>query len=457
MNAPVGSPTASILVVADDVTGANAAAAAFARAGLSAVTVGNHEPLAVIADFAPRFDVVVVSSDSRHCTPQESQRRVTAIVRAGWPARLVCNRVDTTLRGTVGPSTAAMLATVSELSGRRAVALCAPAHPTAGRHTVDGTQLLHGRRLEDTELAHDPRNPMRTSDIASILSDGTGLRTGHVPLRLVTGPRDALVSAIRGLVDTVDVLVVDAIAEEHLAWAAKAAVEAAGDVTWVGVDPGPGSLELARSLSLTAQQALRRPPVLAVSGSATVLTRSQLRRLVNDGGTRVVRATFDSRSLRLDVGATATMLEETLGKAAGGEVVVLATVLDDADVIVLPPSAAEALPTDLATVVRRAMHGHPVAGLFTSGGDVTAAVLAELGARGLEVEGEVAPLAVTGALVGGAWDGTPVVTKGGLVGDSSTIVACINHLLRRAEITRRHVIAAGAALPPKPSISTSAH
>jgi len=54
----------------------------------------------------------------------------------------------------------------------------------------------------------------------------------------------------------------------------------------------------------------------------------------------------------------------------------------------------------------------------------------------------VVPLAVAGSLVGGPWDGLQVVTKGGLVGDASTMVACIDHLRRNADVHRRQVTAA---------------
>jgi uncharacterized protein YgbK (DUF1537 family) len=97
------------------------------------------------------------------------------------------------------------------------------------------------------------------------------------------------------------------------------------------------------------------------------------------------------------------------------------------------------------------MERHPVDGLFTTGGDVTAAVLAELESHGLEISGEVVPLAVAGTVVGGPWDGLDVVTKGGLVGDVGTTVACLDHLRRSVELARRHVPSAETSAPERPS------
>ena len=139
---------ADVLVVADDLTGANAAAAGFAHAGFRAVTASAGEHAEVVAEMVSRFDVVVATTDSRHLDPATARERVGRVVRAGWPARLVANRIDTTLRGNVGATTREVIERVAELTGSRTVLLCAPAHPDAGRQTIGGMQLLDGRRLE---------------------------------------------------------------------------------------------------------------------------------------------------------------------------------------------------------------------------------------------------------------------------------------------------------------------
>jgi len=140
--------------------------------------------------------------------------------------------------------------------------------------------------------------------------------------------------------------------------------------------------------------------------------------------------------------ATADALAEAMTAAGPGEVVLLATVLDDADIISTRPGDAARLPGALARAVRLALRQRPADGLFATGGDVSAALLAELGAQGLDVEEELVPLAVAGTLVGGPFAGLPVVTKGGLVGDPGTTSACVTHLRRMAAAARRQVPAA---------------
>ena len=116
--------------------------------------------------------------------------------------------------------------------------------------------------------------------------------------------------------------------------------------------------------------------------------------------------------------------------------------LDDTDVHRTTAEDADRIPRELARAVRRNLGAHAVGGLYTTGGDVTAAVLAELGSSGLEIWEAVVPLAVAGTVVGGPWDGLHVVTKGGLIGDADTAVLCMEHLRRAVERDRRHVTSA---------------
>jgi uncharacterized protein YgbK (DUF1537 family) len=299
----------------------------------------------------------------------------------------------------------------------------------AGRHTVDGMQLLHGRRLELTELARDVRCPVRTSDVAELVAASAGLRAGGIPLRSVTGDPAELVALIQDLLPRADVLIADAINEEHLTRVAEAAVRAGPDLAWIAVDPGPGSLALARALRLG--RPVSRAPVLVVSGSATELARAQLRRLLGDQPAAVVRAAVDPARGTLDPARLTAETLRAFDRAPAPDLVVVATAIDDTDV---GPVDAVSLPGDLAAAMREVLRERDVAGLFCGGGDVAAAMLSALGATGLEVEYEIVPLAVAGRVVGGHWDELPVVTKGGLIGDPDTLAACVEYLRRRAEV-----------------------
>lgn len=433
-----------ILIVADDLTGGNGCAAGFTRSGLRAATLRADASASEIGTHLDAYDALVVTTDSRHLPAERAAAAVTAVLDAGWPTDLVCSRADSTLRGNFGAEAEAVISGV-RARGRRAVGLCMPAFPTANRQTVHGLQLLGGTRLEHTELAHDVRSPMTSSSVAEALRKDTHLSTLGIDLAAVTGPHSALVDRIRTLLsEEPDVIIADALTEDHLRDVAEAAVEADPEVMWVGIDPGPGSLAIARAMG--ARSAAAAPPLLAVAGSATELTRSQLQRVLGERRTTLVRpAPRAEGSAVPDVEATAAAVGAAVRRARPGEIVLLASVVHPEDVRELSDAESDALPEALGRIAAQVVSandgpvtaagpdpqagpGPAIGGLYTTGGDITTSVLAALGAAGMEIDEEVVPLAAAGSLVGGPWAGLPIVTKGGLVGDAGTALACLDHL-----------------------------
>jgi len=138
-----------LIVTADDSTGATEAGAACADAGLVVQVV----PFGVVDDDRLLTDgCVVVDLRSRHITAVEAQQRITATTTMSHRV----HKIDSTLRG----NWAVELAALVEL--RRRVVLI-PSHPLAGRICVDGIVFVNGVPVADSELANDPRLPVRSS------------------------------------------------------------------------------------------------------------------------------------------------------------------------------------------------------------------------------------------------------------------------------------------------------
>src|SRR5918999_5278756 len=93
-----GGLVVSVAILADDLTGANASAALFARRGLRVLSVTRG------TDFGPEdeFDVVAMSTSSRYIPPATAAARVAAAVESFKGTSLVIKRIDTTLRGNMG-------------------------------------------------------------------------------------------------------------------------------------------------------------------------------------------------------------------------------------------------------------------------------------------------------------------------------------------------------------------
>lgn len=273
-------------------------------------------------------------------------------------------------------------------------------------------------------------------------SEKTGLKTALLPLHVVSGTKEGLVEEIQRLLeqDDLDVIVSDALMPEHIDAVAQAAVEAAPDVRWIGIDPGPGSLALAKALGL--QGVAPRGRVLAVSGSATDLTQAQLARLIAERNPVVVRPIFREGENLADQELTSAALIEAVNRAAPGQVVLYAQILQPSDLRDLTNDEASRLASNLGAIVHRTLQAVAVDGVYSTGGDITAAILDELGSDGVEIHGEVIPLAVSGEVVGGPWAGLSIVTKGGLIGDAGTAIKCIDEIANVAAQRSKWVRAA---------------
>lgn len=436
---------ADVVISADDLTGANACAAGFAKEGLRAVTSSLNEGDLGLPDFGDRFDAVVVTTDSRHLPPAEAEELTRAAIRAGWPARLAGARIDTTMRGNIGPSALGAIDEVRKLSGERTVGLALPAFPNAGRVTIEGRQLLEGRRLEDTELARDVRTPVTTSLVEDLISEGTGLNTALVPLHVVAGPHAHLVSYIKDLLDRedLDVIVADALTNDHITQVAEAAVAAGPEIRWVGIDPGPGSLAIATALGI--QGVAPRGRVLAVSGSASDLTQLQLNRLIAERDPIVVQPHYTPAANLPDVEVTSAALIKAVNDARPGQAVLYAQVLEPADLVPLTEEEIERLPGTIGEITANTLKAVAIDGIYSTGGDITAAILDQLGSDGVEIHGEVIPLAVSGEVVGGPFAGLSIITKGGLIGGPNTAVECIDELSQTAQQRSKWVRTAAPA------------
>lgn len=145
----------TVLITADDRSGAMETAAQCADAGLR-TWVRSWDGEAVVDTDA---QCVVTDLRSRHVSVGESAERVrVAIASAGRP---LAHKIDSTLRG----NWATEVAVLAEWGG----VLVVPAYPSAGRTCVAGEVLVNDVPLVESEFAADLRSAARTSRPADAL------------------------------------------------------------------------------------------------------------------------------------------------------------------------------------------------------------------------------------------------------------------------------------------------
>ncbi len=158
----------SLIIVADDLTGACDAAAPFAvRGALCVVTL----PWATAV---VRGEVTAFSTESRDVDEAEMRRRMMAI--PAGPERFVFKKIDSVLRGNV----AAEIAAVTEAFDFEECVVT-PAFPDMGRTVADGYLVVEGAKPVhcQSRIGLEVRNALTNRDLDAIVEEGLQL-TGRV-------------------------------------------------------------------------------------------------------------------------------------------------------------------------------------------------------------------------------------------------------------------------------------
>ncbi len=410
-----------VAIIADDLTGAADAAAAFVRPGRP-VPVSLSEQ----ARLCEGRSAFAVTTESRGSPPKEASEVVAAAVRSasGAGTGLLYKKVDSNLRGNIG----AELAAISDAAGRPIV--LAPAYPTRGRTTVHGVALVDGVPAAETEMGRDPQAPVESSHIDDLLRS----QWPRVPISSCA--LHAVREGGRGLKDRLSrdgVVVADAETDSDLEAVAEAALT---------LDPAPilaGSGGLARAV---AAHLLGPPSARATAAAA--------------GGARPVLAVLASSSHRLAEQAEAAAAEEDLSPIPlpchglsweeetvpelGEAIAQAGSALRagrDAIVHAVGPLPDAPRPVDL--VVEHLAHlafvvlkQNAPGALLVGGGATAHAVLDTLGCHVVLVAEEPLPGMAAGSIVEGHADGLPVALKPGAAGRRDALPQLIRHMRGRA-------------------------
>ncbi len=434
---------ASVVIVADDLTGAADCGIACTAAGLDTVVVfGDLSRTSGLVADAIAFD-----ADTRRRSPEVAAAATKLAVRqlcADGGARVLYKKIDSTLRGNFAVEIAAARCSSSGLLARGGVgqvtvsapplAIVAPAFPATGRTTRNGRMLLQGIPLEESEVWRN-ETISGVADVPALLQTTAGLRAAFVELETVRNGTERLAGALaRHAAKGVEAVVCDAETEDDLRTIAHAATQLSQPALFAG------SAGLARHLpqafglaqkrgSLLSLESTRTAieerdpdtleshrPLLFVVGSMSQVSREQLRNLMDQSGVHAL--TLSPTALREGPASpnwrnSKRLLDEAL---RCGDDVGLALGL--AEGINLSESAF--LSNALAQLVLPLEHR--VGGLFCTGGETARSLLNAGGAIGIRLVGEVEPGVPLGTVEG--WQNLPIITKAGAFGSPQTLIRC---------------------------------
>ena len=425
------------VVVADDLTGANATGVLLKKMNYQTYTVMNSERLNL--SLFDQCDCIMYPTDSRGVNSTIAYNRVFNVTNLlkNDEVKVYAKRIDSTLRGNAGSETDALL----DALGPDYTAICAPCFPASGRIVIGGYMLVKGLPLHKTEAALDPKSPVTTSDVKEIFEKQSKYKVGSIQMNDMMAGKHQLAERIKGLISKgCRIIITDCVTQEDLDLIADAVITSG--IKFAAVDPGVFTATVARKLIVPADKE-RKNKILAVVGSVNPVTKVQMEELWLTQRTAYNIFVETALFLESDESRNKEIERVVSGVLEAGKSYEILTVTGDG---IYPDKRidfktyedrfaggvnemTEVICDSFAEIAHRVFKGSSsFKGIYSSGGDITVAVCRKFHTAGLCLLDEVIPLAAYGTFLKGDFDGVSIITKGGMVGDSDAANRCIAYL-----------------------------
>ena len=417
------------IVIADDLTGSNATCSLFKKIGLRAASI-----LKLQGDINYDVDVISYSTASRGLDKEEAYKKVSEAIKIlkNKDVLVYNKRIDSTLRGNIGTEINAML---DNLEDDR-IAIVIPSYPDSGRIVVNKTMLVNGVLLENSDAGKDPKTPIKTSCVESLIQKGIKYSSTYFTLSDIEQPIEEIVKKIQEAIKKSRVLIFDAVNNEDIIKISKAIIHS--DIDIVTVDPGPFTLYYSKELQ---KKNHLEKKILMVIGSVTATTKKQIEYILQEEDIFLVKMKvedfFEKETCLKEIERVIAYIKK--GIASYDLFLVTTSPIGDekkADLQKLAENlntTVEEISKIIAntlteTVVKILKETQKFEGIYSSGGDITIALLEKLEAIGVEIREEVIPLAAYGRIIGGDFSNLKLVSKGGMVGDETVIKLCLHKM-----------------------------
>lgn len=430
------------VVIADDLTGANATGVLIKKLNYSSYTVMNTERLELSK--LSGSDCVLYPTDSRAVDPVIAYNRVYNVAKLlkSDSVKVYSKRIDSTLRGNLGKETDALL----DVLDNQAIAMVVPCFPEAKRILIGGYLLVNTVPLHRTEAATDPKNPVKTSLAQKLFEEQSEYPVASLYMNDLMLGKEHLVKRIMELKEAGNrIIVFDSVTQEDMDLIADSVIDSG--VPFICVDPGSFTATVTRKLVVPRSQK-RNYKILATVGSVNPVAKTQMDELFL--AQRVFNVFVTTKELLENDDRRNAETDRVVGEILSHcEDYEICTVIGDGIMpenrIDFTPYAnryqcskdevSERINNALAEITYRILKDNAAfRGIYTSGGDITVAVSRKFRTAGIRLLDEVIPLAAYGEFISGEFDGLKIITKGGMAGDRNAMNACMHYLKEKLYI-----------------------
>ncbi|MGD9287623.1 MAG: four-carbon acid sugar kinase family protein [Desulfobacterales bacterium] len=424
-----------IVIIADDLTGAADTGVQFCRFYDDVVLRSFlHLPESRSLDAGP---ATAIYTNSRSLEKKAAGNRLRSVACRLKKFELpwIYKKIDSCLRGNPGAETEALL---DELAYD--VSFIAPAFPEMGRTTVDGTHLVHGIPLGQTEISRDPVTPVTESGLRKIIESQCRYPVGHIDLNFLDGEETVIRDEIEGQIRAgTRHIVFDATSRKHLDRIAHLSHSTNYKILPVGSAGLAAGFDSFWSPKIKLKKNHHRFVVdgrhLIVSGTNSAVTARQISALVEK---------YPHERIALD---PCMLIDQATTMDVSDKVAKVRRKLSTQHTIITINSSehcaaapqpqnrqpsAHLIVKGLGRFLSTGLADIRPAVLFLTGGDTADAIITAIGAKGIRLVGELLTGVVQGRLMGGLMNGLPVVTKAGAFGAEDTLVVLHEMLIKKS-------------------------
>jgi len=416
-----------LMIVADDLTGANDTGVQFSKRHLRSIVITNKD---YINKSLNDCDVVVVDTESRFDDKDTAYKKTYEIGKIAKEknVKYIYKKIDSTLRGNIGAEISGLMDSL-EIQHTFIV----PALPSYGRITKNGNVYVNGVLLSETEIAEDPKTPVRESYIPDVISHQSDKTIGVIDYDDVLSGKPKLIQKLQQHIKNgIQMIVIDAKDEGDLDLIASAITSLKEKVLFAGTSG------LAEHLSQYIDIKKGKKSNIIIAGSVSEVTRKQIDYAKKKLALTLIDVEIEKLFSKEQYQEKNRIIDIIKESSRKGENIIIRTASSKAIVAksfeqgqkygLNKFKVSETIASFLGEIARYIIQEISINGILFTGGDTAIKAAQRLNISGTILHDEILPGIPYGYFVEEQYKNIIIVSKAGGFGNEDTIFQVLDFL-----------------------------
>ena len=419
-----------ILIVTDDLTGANDTSVQFSKRQLKSLVITNKDHF---IRSLKECDALVVDTESRSDDKDTAYRKAFEIgkIAKAQHIKFIYKKLDSTFRGNIG-------AEISGLMDALEIphAIIVPALPSNERITKDGYVYVKDQLLAETEIADDPKTPVKESYIPGIISSQTDKKIAVINHQdVASGSQNILETVRQKLNNGIQMIVIDAQLDEDLDLIASVITGLEKKVLLVG------SSGLAAYLPKYFKLNKEKKSNIVIAGSVSEVTRKQIEYVKEKSAVTIIDVDIEllfageqhqeKKRIRRLIKESSQTGQDIIIRSAASKAVVTRSFEQGQKHGLTRLQVSDTIASFLGEIARYVIQEIKINGVLFTGGDIAIKAAQCLKISGTMIQDEVLPGIPYGYFIDEPYNNIIIVSKAGGFGDEDAIFQVLNFLKTR--------------------------